>query len=326
MAGQLGRLLLLTGLALFLCFPLSPQAETSAATRDPRAHFFTQSFGDLPEELEGARQAGKIGLMLFFEQEGCPYCDRMMKTILNRPDVQDWYRERFVIIAVDINGDIELRDVDGVTLPSKAFAAHRRVKTTPTISFIDLNGAEIYRRVKMVGSVDEFMRMGRYVAEGRYTDTSWEDYAATGTAEEPGSEAIPRVLDFRAAGLAAGDRMLLLAVTREGCPYCAQLRREILAPMLLSGEYSDRVVIREMMMEPDTAVVDFDGRDTSTAAVAARYGVEIAPTVLLLGASGESLATPIVGVNGSGMYGYYLDQAIARAASGRPGDTSKAQE
>jgi thioredoxin-related protein len=321
-AGLIGRLSLLALIALSVGWPLSPQAGSAAEFRDPRAHFFTQSFGDLPEELEEARQAGKIGLMLFFEQDGCPYCDRMMKTILNRPEVQDWYRERFVIIAVDINGDVELRDVDGVTLPSKAFAAHRRVKTTPTISFIDLNGAEVYRRVKMVGSVDEFMLMGRYVAEGHYTDTRWQDFATAGA----GDPQLPHVLDFREAGAEADGRTLLLAVTREGCPYCAQLRREVLAPMIVSGEYSDRLLIREMMMEPDTAVVDFDGQENSTSAVAARYGVSITPTVLLLSSSGQPLASPIVGINSSEMYGHYLDQAIATAASAVAVDAESDQE
>ena len=325
-AGLFGRLSLLTLLALSPGYPLPLQAGAEADSRDPRAFFFTQSFGDLPEELEEARQVGKIGLMLFFEQDGCPYCDRMMKTILNRPKVQDWYRERFVIIAVDINGDVELRDVDGVTLPSKAFAAHRRVKTTPTISFIDLNGAEVYRRVKMVGSIDEFMLMGRYVAEGHYTDTRWQDFATAGAGDPQPPRTVPHVLDFREAGAEADGRTLLLAVTREGCPYCAQLRREVLAPMIVSGEYSDRLLIREMMMEPDTTVVDFDGQENSTSAVAARYGVSITPTVLLLNSSGQPLVSPIVGINTSEMYGHYLDQAIATAASAKAVDAGSDQE
>ena len=306
---------------------LPAQADPAAeASRDPRAYFFAQSFGDLPEELEEARQAGKLGLLLFFEQEGCPYCDRMMKTILNRPAVQDWYRERFVSIAVDINGDVELRDVDGVTLPSKAFAAHRRVKTTPTISFLDLQGTEIYRRVKMVSGVEEFMAMGRYVAEGHYTDASWEDFATPRAGGEQPPPMLPQVRDFREAGADAAGRTLLLAVTREGCPYCAQLRREVLVPMAIGGEYAERVLIREMMMEPDTPVVDFDGRETSTAAVAARYGVRIAPTVLLLDAAGRPLADPIVGVNSSDLYGHYLDQAIESAAGAVAADPVEDQE
>lgn len=296
--------------------PFSAADAQAAETRDPREFFFAQTFGDLPEELEEARKAGKLGLLLFFEQDGCPYCERMLKTILNQPAVQEWYRERFVSIAVDINGDVELTDVDGITLPSKVFAQHRRVKTTPTLSFIDLSGAEVYRRATMVSGVGEFMLMGQYIAEGRYTDTPWRDYAEEHP-EVVNSATVQQVVDFRheAAATREGGLTLLLAVTREGCGYCAQLRREFLAPMIRSGEYADKVRIREMMMEPDTAVTDFAGKVTSTAEIAARYGVGITPTVLLLDSAGNPLGPSIIGISNAEMYGFYLDQAIAQATA-----------
>ena len=307
---------LLTFLAFCMGTPLVSAAQDSSETRDPREFFFAQTFGDLPEELAAARAAGKLGLLLFFEQEGCPYCERMMQTILNQAAVQDWYRERFVSIAVDISGDVELVDVDGITLPSKVFARHRRVKTTPTLSFIDLSGAEVYRRVTMVSGPREFMLMGQYIAEGRYTDTNWKDYAGEHP-EVVNSATVQQVVDFRleAAAAAASGTNLLLAVTREGCRYCAKLRREFLAPMIRGGEYVYKVQIREMMMEPDTAIRDFSGQLTTTAEIAARYGVSITPTVLLLDASGERLHPPIIGMANSEMYGLYLDQAIDEAAA-----------
>ena len=314
---------------VLLCFAATmlPQPVMAAETRDPREFFFAQSFGDLPEELAEAREAGKLGLLLFFEQEGCPYCERMLKTILNQPSVQDWYRERFVSISVDINGDVELRDVDGITLPSKVFAQHRRVKTTPTISFLDLSGAEVYRRVTMLSGPLEFMMMGQYIAEGRYTDTAWKDYAA----EHPdvvNSATVQQVVDFREEAAAAAEMgvVLLLAVTREGCSYCAQLRRDFLAPMIRSGEYMDKVRIREMLMEPETAVRDFDGGLTTTAEIAARHGVSITPTVLLLDSAGTRLRPPITGISNADMYGFYLDEAIAEAMRVRAGGRPQQQE
>ena len=321
-----GFMLLVVSLLCGSATALSQQAK-DAEIRDPREFFFAQSFGDLPEELAEAREAGKLGLLLFFEQEGCPYCEHMLKTILNQPAVQDWYRERFVSISVDINGDVELRDVDGITLPSKVFAQHRRVKTTPTISFIDLSGAEVYRRVTMVSGPGEFMMMGQYIAEGRYTDTAWKDYAA----EHPdvvNSATVQQVVDFREEAAAAAEMgvVLLLAVTREGCSYCAQLRRDFLAPMIRSGEYTDKVRIREMMMEPETAVRDFDGGMTTTAEIAARYGISITPTVLLLDSAGAYLRPPITGISNADMYGFYLDEAIAEAMVVRAGGRPQQQE
>lgn len=312
------RNILLAAALLFFSLATLLQEARAAETRDPREFFFTQSFGDLPEELAEARESGKLGLILFFEQDGCPYCERMLQTILNQPSVQDWYRRHFVSIAVDVNGDLELTDVDGITLPSKVFADHRRVKTTPTISFLDLSGAEVYRRVTMVSGVGEFMMMGQYIAEGRYSDTPWRDYAGEHP-EVVNSATVQQVVDLRQEAAATAERgvTLLLAITREGCAYCAKLRREILAPMIRSGDYADKVRIREMMMEPDASIMDFSGQRTTTAKLAARYGVSITPTVLLLDSSGNSLRPPITGFNNADMYGFYLDQAIAEAAAAR---------
>jgi thioredoxin-related protein len=161
-------------------------AEENAETRDPREFFFAQTFGDLPEELEEAKKAGKIGLFLFYEQDGCDYCRRMMQTIFNQRRVQDWYGKRFVSIAVDIRGDVELKDVDGITLPSKVFAEHRKVNFTPVVSFLDLNGVEIFRKTGMVASPEEFLLMGRYISEERYSDIVFADYLAEKDHESSG--------------------------------------------------------------------------------------------------------------------------------------------
>jgi thioredoxin-related protein len=71
---------------------------------------------------------------------------------------------------------VELKDIDGVTLPSKVFAEQRKVNFTPVVSFIDLTGAEIFRKTGIVQSPEAFMLMGQYVAEGRYTDTEYGEY------------------------------------------------------------------------------------------------------------------------------------------------------
>ena len=162
------HLLLLTSLSVF---------ATEQEVRDPREFFFTQSFGDLPEELQTARQQGKQGMLLFFEAEGCPYCQAMLKRVFSQKSVQDWYRERFLSIAIDIHGDVEIKDFDGITLPSKVFSEQRKVSMTPVLSFIDLNGIEIYRHLGMVKTPEEFLVMGEYIAGKHYFDTEYKVFA-----------------------------------------------------------------------------------------------------------------------------------------------------
>ena len=167
------------GFAFFLLLAVTVGAIASEGdTRDPQMFFFAQSFGDLPEELQVAKEQGKQGLLLFFEAEGCPYCLGMLKRVFSQKQVQDWYQERFLSIAVDIHGDVEIKDFDGITLPSKVFAQHRKVYMTPLMAFIDLDGNEIYRHLGMVKSPEEFLVMGEYIAGGHYFDTEFKVYAA----------------------------------------------------------------------------------------------------------------------------------------------------
>lgn len=154
--------------------------------RDPRQFFFQPSFGDLPEELKTARELHKQGILLFFEADGCRYCAAMMKEVLSQKNVQDWYRERFVSIAIDIRGDVEIKDFDGITLPEKVFAEHRRVFLTPTLSFIDLDGVEVYRHMGMVKTPEALLVMGEYIAGKHYFDTEYEVYARTQGLKKPG--------------------------------------------------------------------------------------------------------------------------------------------
>lgn len=146
-------------------------------TRDAREHFFTQTFGDLPEEMQAAREQGKIGMLLFFEAEECPYCQYMLRKIFNQKYVQDWYQERFINIAVDIHGDVELKDFDGITLPSKVFSDHRRIFLTPVVSFLDLNGVEIYRHLGMTKTPEDFLLLGEYIEGEYYFDTEFKVFA-----------------------------------------------------------------------------------------------------------------------------------------------------
>jgi len=169
---------LASGLLIFL-HTAADVAATESGTDDPRQSFFIQSFGDLPEELKTAGEQGKQGILLFFEADGCRYCTAMRKGVLSRQEVQDWYRDRFVSIAIDIHGDVEIRDFDGVTLPEKMIAEQRRVFLTPTVSFIDLDGAEVYRHVGLVKTVEEFIAMGEYVAGKHYFDTEFPVYASS---------------------------------------------------------------------------------------------------------------------------------------------------
>ncbi|MFA5531099.1 MAG: thioredoxin family protein [Thiohalomonadaceae bacterium] len=165
------RLLVLLVLAL----ALSP-AAFAATGKDPYAHFFNDTFGDFAEELEQAQAKGKKGVLVFFEMDECPFCHYMKKNVLNQPEVQKYYRDNFMLFSVDIEGDVEMVDFAGKTTTQKNFAEVNRVRATPVIAFFDLEGNPVHRYTGRTSGTDEFLLMGRYVADGAYRHMPFSRY------------------------------------------------------------------------------------------------------------------------------------------------------
>lgn len=136
--------------------------------KDPYKHFFNETWGDLPEELQKAKDEGKKGILIFFEMDECPFCHYMKNNVLNQPKVQDFYRKNFLNIVVDIEGDIEITNLKGKTVKQKDFAKKNRVRATPVIAYYNLDGKMIYRHTGKTSGVEEFMWLGEYIVKDIY--------------------------------------------------------------------------------------------------------------------------------------------------------------
>lgn len=152
-------------------------ATAVAETRDPYKHFFNETWGDFQEELANAREQGKKGVLIFFEMDECPFCHYMKENVLNRPQVQEYYRQHFLNFPVDIEGDVEITNLQGEQKKQKDFAfREHRVRATPVFVFFDLEGKPVHRHTGKTSGIEEFMWMGEYVANGIYADMSFTRY------------------------------------------------------------------------------------------------------------------------------------------------------
>jgi thioredoxin-related protein len=146
-------------------------------TRDPYKFFFNETWGNFQEELENARSQGKSAVLIFFEMDECPYCHYMKLNVLNRPNVQDYYRQHFLTFAVDIEGDVEITNFKGQSKRQKDFAfRENRVRATPVFAFFDLEGNRIYRHIGKTRDADEFLLIGDYIVNGIYKEMSFTRY------------------------------------------------------------------------------------------------------------------------------------------------------
>jgi thioredoxin-related protein len=166
----------------------SPASAAEAFDPSPRAieipSWFKETFLDFREDVREAAKAGKR-VLVYFGQDGCPYCRELMRVNFSQKDVADRARRHFDAVAINLWGDREITWVDGRSMSEKAFAALLKVQFTPTLLFLDEKGAVVlrlngyYPPHKLAAALD-------YVAGKHERKSSFADYLAR-NAREPAS-------------------------------------------------------------------------------------------------------------------------------------------
>ena len=128
----------------------------------------------------------------------------------------------------------------------------------------------------------------------------------------PRTHALPSAADLAAGGAARRPPRLpiLLLLERAAWPNSARALRAHQAPMSAEAPWRDDALLRQIEADRAVPVVGFDGRPTTHSALAARYGVTLTPTVLVVDGTGAPLAEPVVGLLTADFYGAYLDDAL----------------
>ena len=164
-------------LSLFWMTGHAVAASEAVALRDPMEHFFHQSFNNLDEERELAVEENKSGIMIMFVDKDCPWCLKMKTNIMNRSDVQDYYRKHFRLLTIDVNGDTTMTDFDGNEMAEKDFAFQQnRVRATPVYMFFDTSGKMVTRFTGITVDAAEFIWLAEFVVNGDYKKTNFTRY------------------------------------------------------------------------------------------------------------------------------------------------------
>lgn len=161
----------LLALALFVAFGAS--ARTA---RDPSRVFFKAHTTNLADTAHEARAAGKVGVLIMFEQQPDPWSARMRRDALSKPFVQAYYRKLFVNVHLDIHADTPLVDFSGATTTPQRFAVTQRIRATPTFVFYNVDGRPMVRFTGATYDAAEFLRLGEYVASGAYLKKSFSTF------------------------------------------------------------------------------------------------------------------------------------------------------
>lgn len=152
------------------------QGAQAQAHRNPDQYFFNTSFGDLKQELEDAKRAGKKGVLVVFEARDCPYCLRMHNTVLNRAEVQNAFREHFAIFKLSLDSTQSITGFDGSNTTEAALAKQLKIYGTPYSLAVGTDGRDLGRLPGAPIDAAEYLLFKDYLLSGTSRTESFAQF------------------------------------------------------------------------------------------------------------------------------------------------------
>jgi thioredoxin-related protein len=140
--------------------------------------WFSETFLNLPNDLAQAKTKGKIGIIVYFGQTHCAYCEALLEVNFEKEqDIVNYTRQNFDVIALDIWGNRVVTDFDGNELEEKSLAELEQTDFTPSLIFYTEDGTEALR-LRGYHPPYKFRGALKYVVEGYYKAESYPEYMA----------------------------------------------------------------------------------------------------------------------------------------------------
>jgi len=120
------------------------QAQARQQRKLSYPDWFKESNFVLSEEFQQAKKNNK-GIIFYFGQEECPYCDALINLTLQRTDIRRYIEKNFTVLAFDIWGDLIVTTRDNQRITERAFAEEKKMHLTPALIFYNPAGEEVLR-------------------------------------------------------------------------------------------------------------------------------------------------------------------------------------
>ena len=251
--------------------------------------WFKVSFLDLYEDVEEAAENDKR-VMVYFFQDGCPYCKKLLEDNFGQRDIAEKTQQYFEVVPINIWGDREVT-VGDKTMTEKDFSAALKVQYTPTLMFFNENNKVVFR-ANGYYPPEKFNAVLDYVGQHKEEELAFNDYyssvspvAASGKLHTD-IATVKSSKDLSAA--LSKDKYLLVMFEQHQCVTCDELHLDILK----------RPESRDMLKRFNIAVIDMwsedkittpDGSQQRIRDWSKKIDVKYAPSLVFFNAKGEEV-------------------------------------
>lgn len=250
--------------------------------------WFKESFLDLREDIAEAKAANKH-VILYFYQDGCPYCAKLLRDNFGQASLATFTQQHFDVIALNMWGDKEVTDLSGNKVSEKDFAKQLKVQFTPTLVFLDESGQSVLR-ANGYYAPEKFQVALQYVADKQESKASFIDYLAKQQAVVPkqlvpSPASLPQPLTLKTG---RSHKPLLLLFESEDCGApCIELRdifkRKEVAIALSNFE------LASVNPQADTRLETPEGKDVTAKDWAKTLGIQYSPSLVFFDSDGKEV-------------------------------------
>jgi thioredoxin-related protein len=271
----------------------APAVWAQAGVPSPHAvdipRWFSNSLLDFKDEIPEAAREGKR-VMVYFGQDGCPYCKALMRSGFGPGPIADKTRRHFVAIAINLWGDAEVTWIDGTKTTEKELARRLEVQFTPTLLFFETDATPVLRLNGYLPP-ERLTHVLDYVIARRDRELSLAEYLAGQLREPevPVRGARPYLMRDSANLARAGrDRPLAVLFESPACKACAEMHADAFTREPLRRLLRGVDVARLVPGAPATLTTP-DGRRADAAAWARDLRINLYPTVVFFDAAGQEV-------------------------------------
>ena len=239
--------------------------------------WFKESFLDIQEDVDEATAADKH-VLLFFQLNGCPYCDRMLREAFETDPLMSYIRQHFDVIAINVRGDREIAFNEDTSVSEKQLSELLKVRATPGIMFLNADNKPVVR-VDGYRAPERFEHILHYVSSKAYRQQTLASYL-----DEHLNEPVYSLRDdpmFRdTADLSGVQGPLAIIFEDSRCHDCEEFHDRLLADPAVRKELQAFTMVR-LDADTTTDIIDPAGNKTSPKVWAEQLGMTYRPGVVL---------------------------------------------
>lgn len=253
--------------------------------------WFKSSFLDLREDVAEAAEEGRR-VILFFYQDGCPYCAKLLQENFGQKHISDKTQAHFDVISINMWGDREVTDMQGNAITEKNLAVNRKVMFTPTLMFLDEEGKDVLR-INGYYAPHKFEHALDYVSGRKENTLAFGEYLAA-QKPEPGSGKLHIEPEYLRPPyqlnsiLRLSDKPMMVLFEQKQCKACDELHEDILQRPE-SKELSDQFQVVLFDTWSNTPVVTPDGKKESVKDWAKRMNINYTPSMVFFDTQGNEV-------------------------------------